>query len=192
MTFCLELNSFGGILRLVRRYSATRLRYSAVVLCGACGVVGRMSEAWGACRRRLPGIPAARILPIKSDSAAKSPAKPRSRPGFAPKYGCIVSSGVVLYSQETGPTSRFRHKRPGPESRIGGHSGQVAVHQVRAWGSGMGVGDGFRGETFTGAGSPKGGSVTGTVSAYDFFYLLTRDYIRGAVCKPPESCYLIS
>ena len=148
MTCCLELNSFGGILRLVRRYSATRLRYSAVVLCGACGVVGRISEAWDACRRRLPGIPAARILPIKSDSAAKSPAKPRSRHGFAPKCGCIASSGVVLYSQETGPTSRFRHKRPGPESRIGGHSGQVAVHQVRAGGSGMGADDGFRGGNF--------------------------------------------
>ena len=47
----------------------------------------------------------------------------------------------------------------------------------------MGAGDGFRGEAFTGAGSPKGGSVTGTVSAYAFFYPLTRDYIRGAVCK---------
>ena len=118
-------------------------------------------------------LPVTRILSTKPEFAAKSPAKPRSRPGFAPKYGCIMSSGVVLYSQETGPTSRFRHKRPGPESRIGGHSGQVAVHQVRAGGSGMGVGDGFRGETFTGAGSPKGGSVTGTVSAYAFFYPLS-------------------
>ena len=136
-------------------------------------------------------LPDARILPTKSVPAAQSPAKPRFRPRFAPKCGCIVLSGVVLYSQETGPTSRFRHKRPGSESRIGGHSGQVAVHQVRAGGSGMGAGDGFRGEAFTGAGSPKGGSVTGTVSAYAFFCPRARDYFRGAVCKPPESCYLI-
>lgn len=33
----------------------------------------------------------------------------------------------------------------------------------------MGAGDGFRGETFTGAGSPKGGSATGTVPLMPFF-----------------------
>ena len=157
-----------------------------------CGGLLRRERRWCGCSSAcLPALPDARILPTKPVPAAKSPAKRRSWPRFAPKFGCIPPSGVVLYSQETGPTSRFRHKRPGPESRIGGHSGQVAVHQVRAWGSGMGAGDGFRGETFTGAGSPKGGSVTGTVSAYAFFCPLARDYIRGAVCKRPESCYFI-